>query len=68
MSELPLKAFPEAVLVDAGVQEKLNTSADTESAAAFADLAGRVIFGEELKELATHRVLQEFASFRCSNL
>ena len=49
MSEEQLKAFMEAVKVDAGLQEKLNAAADADAVVAIAKAAGFVIFAEELQ-------------------
>ena len=48
MSEEQLKAFMEAVKVDAGLQEKLNAAADADAVVAIAKAAGFVISAEEL--------------------
>ena len=49
MSEEQLKAFLEAVKVDAQLQEKLKAAADADAVVAIAKAAGFVISAEELK-------------------
>ena len=49
MSEEQLKAFLEAVKVDAGLQEKLKAAGDADAVVAIAKAAGFVISTEELK-------------------
>ena len=49
MSEDQLKAFMEAVKADAGLQEQLNASVDSDAVVAIAKEAGFLISAEELK-------------------
>ena len=49
MSEEQLKAFMEAVKVDAGLQEKLNAAADADAVVAIAREVGFMISAEELQ-------------------
>ena len=49
MSEEQLKAFMEAVKADAGLQEKLNSAADSDAVVAIAKAAGFMISAEELQ-------------------
>ena len=53
MSEEQLKAFLEAVKVDAGLQEKLKASSDADAVVEIAKAAGFVISAEELKSAET---------------
>ena len=48
MSDEQLKAFLEAVTVDAGLQEQLNAASDADAVVAIAKAAGFVISTEEL--------------------
>jgi predicted ribosomally synthesized peptide with nif11-like leader len=49
MSEEQLKAFIEAVKADAGLQEQLNSSVDTDAVVAISKEAGFLISADELK-------------------
>ena len=53
MSEEKLKAFLEAVKADAGLQEKLKGTGDTDAVVTIAKAAGFVISSEELKKEQT---------------
>ncbi|QBE69377.1 hypothetical protein SynWH8101_1795 [Synechococcus sp. WH 8101] len=50
MSENQLKAFLEAVMADAGLQEKLKAAGDADAVVAIAKAAGYVISADELKK------------------
>ena len=53
MSEEQLRAFLEAVMADAGLQEKLKAVADIDAAVAIAKAAGFTISNEDLKKAQT---------------
>jgi len=59
MSEEQLKAFLEAVKADAGLQEKLNATADSDSVMAIAKEAGFLISADEFQRAHERSLTEE---------